>query len=530
MVAAQQITVVQEADGHFDASQVALKLCRIWDKLMVSEMPSSGRDDLSADSVDATVFVVRLFERFMEQSGSAGDNDRDRVINWFGSSTVAGDKWMDDALSWLEAQQPGWREKRVQRMDVVVDKWFATDEECKLPAGFVDNKELQAKQQELNEKFAADQMESLRRVEIWAANQPLIDLSAISWDKVTATRWLMGGGGGCYMVRIENEKFIVKGCLDEGDVLAHEFSKIIGIRVANIRFVSPASLEFQTASNSLEAADADEPEMHKHLASMLATLKTTGCPLMIMEFLEGTSLKGRAASERLDACDEGFLRSLGGFLAMDSVLNNWDRLPGLRTWPHKGNLDNVFITISGEVVAIDQAVQLLCEPQVRVDYYQALRAFVNEVMQADGLAGEGLRCIKSAIRHQVMKWTGDEKRDAELQQHFINKADKDGNPEFGVALSDAASICLLSGVRDIFSNIAIVRADYVSKKIAFVENAKGFFVEVAGAHRYERIEASANFIEECLKVVESEDLYKIALQETLDRNIVHPGRMYVHSR
>ena len=28
---------------------------------MMSEMPSGGRDDLSADAVDATVFVVRLF-------------------------------------------------------------------------------------------------------------------------------------------------------------------------------------------------------------------------------------------------------------------------------------------------------------------------------------------------------------------------------------------------------------------------------------------------------------------------------------
>lgn len=497
---------------------------------MVSEMPSGGRDDLSADAVDATVFVVRLFERFMDKSGSACDDERDRVISWFGSSTVVGDRWLDDALSWLTSQQPGWRETRVQHVDVIVEKWFATDEECKLPAGFVDNKELQAKRQELNEKFASAQIESLRRADAWAANQPLIDLSAIFWEKVTASRWLMGGGGGCYMVRVEDKKCIVKGCLDEGDVLAHEFSKMIGVRVANIRFISPSSLEFQTASLSLEAAEADEPEMHTYIRKMLARLKTTGCPLMVMEFLNGTSLKDRAASERLVACDEGLLRSLGAFLAMDSVLNNWDRLPGLRTWPRKGNLDNVFITMSGEAVAIDQALQLLCEPQARIDYYSALRTFVNEVMQADGLDGEGLRRIKLAIRHQVMKWTGDEERDAELQQHFTNKADKDGNPEFGVDLADAASSHLLDGVRDAFSNIASVRAAYTSNKIAFVENAKGYFAEVEGAHQYERIEAGATFIEECLKVVESEDLYKNILQDTLDQSIVHPGRMYVHSR
>lgn len=251
---------------------------------------------------------------------------------------------------------------------------------------------------------------------------------------------------------------------------------------------------------------------------------------MVMEFLDGTSLKGRAASERLVACDGGFLQSLGGILAMDSVLNNWDRLPALRTWPHKGNLDNVFITSSGEAVAIDQALQLLCEPQVRVDYYSALRTFVNEVMQADSLNGEGLRRITSAIRHQVMQWTGDEKRDAQLQQHFINKADKDGNPEFGVVLADAASSHLLEGVRALFSKIGTVRADYVSIKAPFVANIKGLFAEVEGAHLHERIDAGADFIEECLEVVESEDRYRKILQETLNRNIVHPGRMYVHSR
>jgi len=323
MMAAQQVVVAQEANGHFDAAQLAMKLYRTWEKLLVSEFPSGVRVDLSGDVVDATVFVVRLFERFIERSGSADDDERYRVISWFGSGTVAGNRWLDDAFSWLQAQQPGWRETRVQHVDVIVDKLFATDEECMLPAGFVDNKELQAKQQELNEKFASAQMESLRRAEVWTANHPLSELGAISWDKVTAIRWLMGGGGGCYMVRVEDQKFIVKGCIDEGDVLAHEFSKFVGVQVVNTRFISPSSSEFQTASLGLEAAEADEPEMHNYLQKMLAMLRTKGCPLMVMEFLDGATLRGRSASERFVACDEGLIRTLGGFLAMDSVLNNW---------------------------------------------------------------------------------------------------------------------------------------------------------------------------------------------------------------
>ena len=527
--AAQQVTVVQEASGRFDARQVTLKLYRIWEKFMITEMPLDGKEDLSEDAVDATVFVVRLVEMFMEKSGSVGDVERDRVISWFGSGTVARDMWLNDAMSWLRGQQANWRETRVPHVDVVVDKWFATDEECKIPAGFIDNKELQAKQHELNEKFASVQIESLRRAELWAANRPLTDVSTISWDKVTAIRWLMGGGGGCFLVRVEDEKCIVKGCLHEGDVLAHEFFKIIGVRVATIRFISPSATEFQTASRSLGAAETDEPGMRKYLESMLARLRTTGCPLMVMEFVEGTSLKDRDASERLVACDKALLHSLGRILAVDSLLNNWDRLPALRTWPHKGNLDNVLIAKSGEIVAIDQALQLLSEPSVRVDYFRALRAFVNEVNLANGLDGNGLGRTKLAIRHQVMKWTGDPQRDGELQQHFVIKADKDGNPEFGVDLTDAASNHLLDGVRDIFSKIAVVRSNFVSNK-TFVEHAKGFFAEVEGAYRCARIEAAASFLENCLKVVESEDQYKSVVMETLEQNIVYPGLVYVHSR
>jgi len=151
-------------------------------------------------------------------------------------------------------------------------------------------------------------------------------------------------------------------------------------------------------------------------------------------------------------------------------------------------------------------------------------------MQADSLDGEGLRRIKDAIRNQVMKWTGDAEKDAELQQHFVNKQDKDGNPDFGVPLADVASGHLLDGVRDIFSKIAVVRAEFVANKTAFVDNAKEFFTEVEGARQFERIEAGASFIEESLKVLESEESYKNVLQETLDQSIVHPGRVYTHSR
>ena len=108
-----------------------------------------------------------------------------------------------------------------------------------------------------------------------------------------------------------------------------------------------------------------------------------------MEFVRGDALPERRGSEALARGAGSFMRGLGRVLALDTFLNNWDRLPALRAWPHQGNLGNLLVDEGGDLVAIDQTVKVLTEPQKRAEYYNALRAFVDEVFQApSGSAAE----------------------------------------------------------------------------------------------------------------------------------------------
>jgi len=334
--------------------------------------------------------------------------------------------------------------------------------------------------------------------------------------------------------------------MGEGDVLAHELAKMIGIRVAALRFLSPASAEFDVAHRALASAQPDEPEHRKNLLVQFARMRKTGCPLMVMEFVHGDSLQGRLGSEALSRGEKGFMRNLGHVLAMDLLMNNWDRMPALRSWPKAGNLGNVLVVSGGNdggeghsysVVAIDQTAHLLCEPQKRADYYHALRSFVvDEVMmmsQEGGAGGgdscclaeeetEGLKRIKKAVQSQVMRWTGEMEKDAETFRQFMIKPDS----VQGVVLGGTAFSFLLDGVRDVFSRAGTLRAEFVGKTAALVELTKGYFVEVEGEHHGERIEASVSFIEGCMGTVESDDLYQKRVHDTLADNIVFPGRAF----
>jgi len=522
LAAGQQLIAAQETDGHFEARSLALKLDRLWSKLMTSEMPGDPCSDLSAHPSHATVFIIRLFECFLEKSGHEEPSKRDQVISWFGSGVLLGNRWMDEALSWMSAHHPEWRQTCLGSVDAVLDIWFATDSECKLPHTFIDDDKLQAKQAQISEKFASSQQESLRREQLWADCMPVTDIIDVPWTTATATRWCFGGGGGCFLVRVGNAKLLVKGSQDEGDVLAHELAKMLGVRTAALRFISPLSEEFNLARSSLICVQADEPEHGQRISLLFTNLQKTGCPLMVMEFVPGGSLQDRLGSEALSRGEEDFMRKLGHIIAMDTLMNNWDRAPALHPWPSAGNLGNVLVTAAGDVVAIDQAVQLPCEPQLRAEYYRALRTFVEEVAQGDSL-GEGLERIRKAIQKQVMKWTGDVASDAKLFEQFMVKPES----TFGVTLDRTACRHLLTGVRDIFSRIAAFRAEFQAKRVNLVELVRTYFAEVEGEHHGKRIDAATTFIEDCMSVVEAEGLYKSIVQATVTINTVFPKRKFV---
>ena len=209
---------------------------------------------------------------------------------------------------------------------------------------------------------------------------------------------------------------------------------------------------------------------------------------------------------------------------------NWDRFPALPMWPRKGNFDNVMVTQQGSectLVFIDQAVMLLTEARDRLEYFHALRGFVEEVASAcDGAAGiggdaGGMQRLRNAVRSQVPLWTGDKAKDAEIYERFMVKPDSVP----GVELEDDTCGFLLEGLSEVFSRARALRMEFAKKRVQLSARCRELFADTGvqwqghdfGHHKVDaeqwaklsaRIEACLDFVYACLGVVESEDICK----------------------
>ena len=143
--AAQQLVASQEADGHFDAFKLSFKMARVWEKLGIpsTSMPSGintknendnthlysapATGELSIDMLDATVFVLRLFELYVEKSGyNTSSEQQEKIMKWFGSVGILGDNWYAKAEGWLTSKRVDWKVARSNAIENVVEKWFDT--------------------------------------------------------------------------------------------------------------------------------------------------------------------------------------------------------------------------------------------------------------------------------------------------------------------------------------------------------------------------------------------------------------------
>ena len=561
--AAQQLVASQEADGHFDAFKLSFKMARVWEKLGIpsTSMPSGintnknendnthlysapATGELSIDMLDATVFVLRLFELYVEKSGyNTNSEQQEKIMKWFGSGGILGDNWYAKAEGWLTSKRVDWKVARSNAIENVMEKWFDTEAKCKHKGTFVDKKQLQAKQEEIGKKFAASQIESLRRDEKWI-HCTSADIYSIEWKKAVAVGWCMGGEGGAYPVRFgENEKLIVKRCNDVGDVIAEEFAKMVGgICSAPLRFIAQASSEYIEVQEALINAEPDEPEIKKRLKRILSNMQETGYPLMVMEFIHGEPLTGYKGSQILQNVDgsmkeenrEELIKSIGRTIAFDCLINNWDRFPSLLGWPRKGNLENILVSPQSnlnndlkkdnnnnnncnykhKLVFIDQAVKLLTIAKDQVEYFDALRSFVKEVAFAYGsykegidvvvTGGGGMERIKKAIRGQVLIWTGDKTKDAEIYERYMVKPDSVS----GVELDDIAIGYIIDGISEVFCHAKTLHTKFTRKRNELSTFCYELFLNVNNIEQdtklTDRIEACLDFIDKCIEIVEVE--------------------------
>ena len=539
--AAQRLVNSQEADGHFDAFNLSFELARVWEKLMpMASMPVGGTataknetaidclysapavEELSADPLYATVFVVRLFELYAESLSCTTDSKRrDQILEWFGSGSILRGRWFSSAENWLVSKNLDWRVTHSKAAEDVAKKWFDTGTKCRHTGIFIDNDQLLFKKKELGEKFAASHIESLKRDEEWICCTSA-DIHLVHWKKAVAIAWSMGGEGGAYPVRFgTDEKVMVKRCTAVGDVLAEEVTKIIGLRSAPARFISQASSEYRDAKEALISAKPDEPEIGRSIQLMLEKMQADGHPLMLMKFISGEPLTGHLGSQLLrNGAKEEFhdvIKALGHSIAFDCLMNNWDRFPALSVWPRKGNLENVIVSENSrkgsckyEVVFIDNSVKFMPATKDQLEYFCALAFFVKEVGSMHinckgsgvGTPTDGLQRIREAIRRQVPLWTGEKHKDAEIYQRFLQKPESVSSVE----LDNITIRLLVEGLSEVFSKAKKFRAEFVAKRTELVSMCRRLFIEL-DSNQYGkfigRVEGCLDFVCECLQVVEN---------------------------
>jgi len=169
-------------------------------------------------------------------------------------------------------------------------------------------------------------------------------------------------------------------------VLADMFATTLGhwakIRVTNMLTITfPSDPQFQEIVEQLDELDKGRPEHMQGTHSVMCQIPI----LSVLEYIPGTEFSFGANFKTLlkpnteDAYKR--LKDIGKIIALDVLINNWDRFPII--WDAKeGNLDNLFFTLDSHIVGIDQSVTSIVEENVP-EYLERVSELLDQIAKFD---------------------------------------------------------------------------------------------------------------------------------------------------
>lgn len=316
---------------------------------------------------------------------------------------------------------------------------------------------------------------------------PIVD---VPWASCQKTMHVGGGTGGCLLAELEGGAAI---CIKPqkihavSEFVAERVLKALGIPVASCRPVSWTSEEYQTLAASVLSApvmiEGQEASV-KNLVTGVSSSDDKGNAdaidvefLGILEFVPGHGLIGLEAHNALaDAGAMEIYKALGRICAADAIINNLDRVP-LPIWGNDGNLSNVMIKKSGEVVAIDQQINIIVEGPGREAYLSKLKDLVSD--SKSGANSKAAGCIKQALMENTGTDPSVEALDAmiaELRSSFEHAARLWTSGAFEEAISSAlfeAMLCFDTAGKDVGQTRVEAMGDFVRRTAAVVAEAIG---------------------------------------------------------
>mmetsp|Transcript_868 Transcript_868/g.1521 ORF Transcript_868/g.1521 Transcript_868/m.1521 type:complete len:488 (-) Transcript_868:215-1678(-) len=162
------------------------------------------------------------------------------------------------------------------------------------------------------------------------------------WNKMEVAKKSESGSSGVIFCLLPKGVVVLK----SGNSLGEEMfggmvAELLGLNVPKIRLVSHRTGEYAAVQNSVRGKVSIATRV---AISRILQRQNLG----VMEFVKGKSLVTMEEYPKKDA-----LKQIGGILALDVVLNNFDRLPFI--WHNSGNVDNIFYS-DGNMFALDNRV------------------------------------------------------------------------------------------------------------------------------------------------------------------------------
>jgi hypothetical protein len=211
---------------------------------------------------------------------------------------------------------------------------------------------------------------------------------------------LSGGSGGVTLLQLPEGVVCLKpqGSGAAGEMFAGRLAGFLGTRAAALRVVKYVDPEFGQIREALRNAPAALEEHRSVARRHHGKSEFIG----LLEFVKGVSVQGLEAHAYLKSLAPAALRGVwnqvGHLVALDGLINNFDRVPLL--WDNDGNTANLLLQLDDNdearvsVIGIDQAVTAI------IDHGPGLARYLDRVgvlartafrgdWQADLLDGAG---------------------------------------------------------------------------------------------------------------------------------------------
>ncbi|XP_065182761.1 uncharacterized protein LOC135813598 isoform X2 [Sycon ciliatum] len=209
--------------------------------------------------------------------------------------------------------------------------------------------------------------------------------ASVKWEDCSALSTSSEGGSGVIFVEVQgnsNKVVVVKGSSTVvQELFAARVAKAVGVAVPEMRMTAYTQPEWRRLQQRLKAIAKSH-----HKAKVQKELDRPY--ILIMQFVKGVPL----AMLTPDKAREAFTSTnshclffgLGRILALDMLMNNWDRLPVL--WENEGNPNNIIFSPHGVAWGIDQALTSINPHTFATGvakYIGKLRSFLKSVIEAE---------------------------------------------------------------------------------------------------------------------------------------------------